>query len=334
MNAKTTTPQVRVPNNAAATNVNTSIGARGKRALNSAFQGVQKATDFVSSSIYILVFVSVVALVIAIIYIVMRVRRFALKSVTLTLDPVINANPMGGEFVRTPGGALPELAQGNEFTISMWVFVDNITDKLDNDHKIVMYQGNPESYENGGFFIYVDGNTNKMYFSVKTSGADTTKYGRGNNAALKLAAIQTNKSFITTAIDYVPIQRWVHVMMTVKDATLTVFMDGELYSIATIYDMPMRAGDVRPVIMKPTGDIMVGGKAGAIGVTGYISRAEFYNYSLTLKQAKMTYEEGPYKSSFLKYFGFPNVNFRSPVTFSDSATATAQSGAKLNTARA
>jgi hypothetical protein len=333
MNAKTTS-QVRVPNNAAATNVNTSIGARGKRALNSAFQGVQKATDFVSSSIYILIFVSVVALVIAVIYIVMRVRRFALKSVNLTLDPVINANPMGGEFVRTPGGGLPELAQGNEFTISMWIFVDNIADKLDNDHKIVMYQGNPESYENGGFFIYVDGNTNKMYFSVRTSGVDTTKYGRGNNAALTLSAIQTNKSFITTAIDYVPIQRWVHVLMTVKDATLTVFMDGELYSIATIYDMPMRAGDVRPVIMKPTGDIMVGGKAGAIGVTGYISRAEFYNYSLTLKQAKTAYEEGPYKSSFLKYFGFPNVNFRTPMYFSDSATATAQSGAKLNTARA
>lgn len=328
MNA-TRNAQIRV-----ASNAGNSIGTKGRQALNSAFRGVQKATDFVSSSIYLLVFLSVIALVAAIIYIVIRIRRFALKSVNLTSEAVINANPMGGEFVRASAGGLPELVQGNEFTVSFWMFVDNITDKLDKDHKIVMYQGNPESYDNGGYFIYMDGNTNKMYFSIRTSGVDTSKFAKATGSSTSLAAIEDNKSFLTTTIDFIPIQRWVHVLMTVKDATMTVFMDGELYSIATVYDMPLRAGDVRPVIIKPTGDIMVGGKSGAIGVTGYIARAEFFNYALTLKQTKIRYEEGPYKMSFMRYFGFPNVNFRWPVYFGDSATATQHTSPKLSTSAA
>ena len=328
MNASATGAQGRAASNAA----NGSFTSKGRAVLNSAFRGVQRTTDFVSSSIYVLVFISVIALVAAIIYIVFRVRKFALKSVNLTSDPVINANPMGGEFVRTPAGGLPELVQGNEFAISFWMFVDNIADKLDNDHKIIMYQGNPESYENGGCFVYMDGNTNKMYFSMRTSGVDATK-NRGASG-VTLASIQSNQSFLTTVIDYVPIQRWVHVIFTIKDTTMTVFMDGELYSIATIYDLPLRAGDVRPVIMKPTGDIMVGGKSGSIGVTGYIARAEFFNYALTLKQAKVRYEEGPYKMSFMRYFGFPNVGFRTPIYFEDSATATQQSSAGMSTSPA
>ena len=307
--------------------------AKSKEMINGAFKGVQKATDFVSSSMYILIFVSLIVLVAVIIYIVIRVRRFAMKSVPLTLEPVINANPMGGEAVRTPAGALPERVSGNDSSVALWLYVDNISDKVNGDHKVILYQGNPESYENGSFFVYMDGNTNKLYVSMRTSGVDESKLSKTDNK-VTLADVHTNKSFLTTGIDYVPIQRWVHILITVKDATLTVFLDGELYSLATIYDLPLRIGDVRPVIVKGTGDIMVGGKSGAIGITGFIARAEFFNYALTLKQAKTKYEEGPYKSTILGYLGMPSVGVRSPLYWTDRANATPGSSARMGTTSA
>jgi hypothetical protein len=130
-----------------------------------------------------------------------------------------------------------------------------------------------------------------------------------------LQEILANPYYLGVTLDYVSISRWIHLSFTVKDATLTLFMDGELYTVATIYDLPLRQGDARPIIPKPAGDVMLGGKVGHIGVQGYISSAQFFNYALTLREVKRKYGEGPYATSFLRYFGMPNVAFRSPLYY-------------------
>jgi hypothetical protein len=285
--------------------------------------GLQRATSTASSSLYILVVVCLLCLIGVIIYVIFKINKYSLKTVSLLPETVMNANAMSGTFVTTPHARLPQLSQGNEYSISFWIYVDNIQDKPDNEHKLIMYQGNSNGYDNGTMFIYMDGNTNRMYVSARTNGADI-QTNADTSRTSKLVDIRSNPYFLHATVEYVPIQRWLHYAVTIKDATMTVFMDGELYSVATIYEMQLRPNDIRPVLLKPSGDVMTGSRAGIIGISGYIARAEYMNYSMTLKQVKVKYEEGPYKRSMFRFFGIPNIGMRSPFYFDniDAGSAT------------
>lgn len=280
------------------------------------FRGVQKATSTASSSLYILVVLCLLCLIGVIIYVIYRINKYSLKTVSLLPETVMNANAMSGSFVTVPSARLPKFAQGNEYSISFWLYVDNIQDKPDQEHKMIMYQGNPNNYDNGTLFVYMDGNTNRMYVSARTNGADITVNADASRTS-KLIDIKANPYFLHGTIEYVPIQRWLHFVVTIKDATMTVFMDGELYTVATIYEMQLRPNDIRPVLIKPSGDVMIGSKAGVLGVSGYIARAEYTNFSMTLRQVKSKYEEGPYKRSLFRFLGIPNVGMRNPFYYDD-----------------
>jgi hypothetical protein len=304
-------------NNAAAKTSNASSSS----AINSSVYTLQRVSSNATTSMHILVGLSFLLLVVILIYIIYRVRRYSLRGQDLMRENVINANPMAGEFYRANASILPELVQGNEFSISFWLYIDNINDKPDNNHKIIMYQGNPTTYENGTFYVFLDGNTNKLYVRVRTNAAledklSTIKITSG------LPGILANPYFVGVTLEYVAIARWIHIAFTVKDATLSLFMDGELYTVASVFDLPLSEGDARPVIPKPVGDVMLGGKSGNIGVQGYIGTAQFFNYALTLREIKRKYGEGPYATSFLRYFGLPNVAFRSPLYYTDETNNT------------
>jgi hypothetical protein len=298
-----------------------SSGNSGKGVLNSSVQTMQKVASNATSSMHILVGLSFLLLVVVLIYIIYRVRKYSLRGQDLMRENVINANPMAGEFYRANSSVLPELVQGNEFSISFWMYIDNINDKPDKNHKIVMYQGNPTTYENGTFYVFLDGNTNKLYVRVRTNAALEDKLST-IKATTGLPEILANPYFVGVTLEYIAIARWVHIAFTVKDATLSLFMDGELYTVSTVYDLPLREGDARPVIPKPIGDIMLGGKSGNIGVQGYLGTAQFFNYALTLREVKRKYGEGPYATSFLRYFGLPNVAFRSPLYYTNETNNT------------
>jgi hypothetical protein len=271
---------------------------------------------------HIFVGISFILLVVVLIYIIYRIRKYSLRGVDLMSDQVINANPMAGEFYRANAATLPDLVQGNEFSISFWMFVDNLVDKPLQNHKIIMYQGNPTSYENGTFFVFMDGNTNKLYIRVRTNGTIDDKTQQAK--VVGLPEILANPFYVSATLDYVSISRWIHIAFTVKDGNLALFMDGDLYTVSTVYDLPLRQGDARPVIPKPSGDIMMGGRKGAIGIHGYLASAQFFNYALTLKEVQRKYGEGPYALSFLRYFGMPNVSIRSPFYYTDQKKNTGQ----------
>jgi hypothetical protein len=307
-------PQMGLPQGVAATNAPIS---------EKMFRGLARATSTASSSLYILVVLCLVCLIGVIIYVIYKINKYSLKTIPLLPESVMNANAMSGSYVTTPFVRLPKLAQGNEYSMSFWIYVDNIQDKPDQEHKIILYQGNPTNYDNGTLFVYMDGNTNRMYFSARTNGADVQTNADVSKTS-KLVDIRANPYFLHSTVEYVPIQRWLHFVVTVKDATMTVFMDGELYTVATIYEMQLRPNDIRPVMIKPSGDVMAGSKAGVIGVSGYIARAEYMNFAMTLRQVKNKYEEGPYKRSLFRFLGIPNIGMRSPFYYDnvDAGSAT------------
>lgn len=296
--------------------MSTPTNAASPSALERAYRGMQKVTATASASLYILVVLCLLCLIGVIIYVIYKINKYSLKAVSLLPETVMNANAMSGAFITVPNARLPQFSQGNEYSISFWMYVDNIHDKPDQEHKIIMYQGNSTTYDNGTIFVYMDGNTNRLYVSARTNGADIQTNSDVSKTS-KLVDIRANPYFLHGTVEYVPIQRWLHFVVTIKDATMTVFFDGELYTVSTIYEMTLRPNDIRPVLIKPSGDVMIGSKAGVLGVSGYIARAEYMNYAMTLRQVKSKYEEGPYKRSFFRFLGIPNIGMRSPFYYDD-----------------
>lgn len=256
----------------------------------------------------LMILTAIVVLVMVIVFIVMRVKKGSMSSVNLLTSQVVLANPMSGGFNAIPGAVLPNAANGTEFSYSMWLFVENIS--ITDDHKIVMFRGNSSSFANGSFFVYVDAKTNALHTSVRTNGAiDETS----TSQTPTLTDIQHNKYFLRSTVEYVPLQRWVNVSISVKDAVMTSYLDGELYSVTSIYEMPMKVDGTRPLVAKQAGDVMVGGKTGNEGFNGYIGNCKYYNYAISVPEAHSIYEKGPYKTSWLSYLGLDNVGVRSPV---------------------
>jgi hypothetical protein len=251
----------------------------------------------------------VIIIVGVVVYLIMKFKKDTLQSQDLLSTPVIIANPLTGNYNISAAGNLPASLNGVENTISIWLYVDNIS--ITDDHKIVLYRGNSTSFSNGVFFVYMDKKTNKLYASLRTNGAlDET----ASSAEPTLEGIRTNTSgFMQSVIEYIPLQRWVNVSYTVKDTVFSTYLDGELYSVTSIYEMPTKSDGTRPQPQKPTGDIMLGGKALKQGFDGYIGTGTYYNFAITLQEAKIIYKKGPYRTSWLSYLGLGNVGFRSPV---------------------
>jgi hypothetical protein len=282
---------------------------------NTAYNATLQVTEFASSSLAILIAISFFALIGIIIYVIIKIRKFSLRNVSLSPNPVIATNPVNGGAAVASAGMIPEPISGNEYSIYAWLYIDNLHDKQ-SDHKIVMYQGGSSSgFENASWLAFMDSNTNRLSVAVSTTGVDgsvITSGGPGSKITLK--DVDANKFYLKAAIEYIPLQKWVLVAFVVKDATLSLYLDGELYTVSTIYDLPMRAGDVRPVVPKPMGDVILGAPAGMFGVVGFMARPTYSNYSMTMKQIRQVYEHGPYAtSSLMRYLGMPNLAIRSPV---------------------
>lgn len=276
-------------------------------------QGTSGLSSFLDSfkgqvPIALMILVAVILIVVVIVFIIYQYKKGSLKMVCLLKQPVIPANPMVGDHYIASAGKLPSLDNsGGEFSYSIWLFLDNLN--ITEDHKIVMYRGNPSTYNNGSFFVYMDSKTNKLYASLRTDGV----VSESMSADPKLSEIASNKGFVMSTIDYIPLQRWVNITYSVKDTTFSTFLDGDLYSVTSIYELPTKSDGTRVIISPQSGDIMLGGKLGKEGFNGYIGSAYFANYTITLHQAKVLYMKGPYKSSWLSMFGLGNYGIRAPV---------------------
>lgn len=260
----------------------------------------------------VFIIVTLVMIAAVVVFIVIKVKRGSLKSIHLLKRPVVRGNPLEGDYMVKPAGKMPTQANGAEFTYSLWLFVDNVT--VGTDHKLVLYRGNTTSFKNGFVYIYMDSKTNRLYCSLRTNGVrDESASNLPSTTEPKLLDIAANRYFMKSSIEYIPLQRWVNVIYSFRENVLSTFLDGELYSVTSVYEMPATSSGERPMVIPALGDVMIGGKAGREGVNGYLGNFKYFNYSLTLKDAQTVYRQGPYQKSWLSLFGMAHLGVRSPL---------------------
>ncbi len=267
--------------------------------------------------------IAMLAIVFVTMYIVNMIKNNSLKQIKLLNKDIIQLDNRQNLPQVIPAAMLATGTRGQEFSYSWWVYLSGSYDKTTN-HK-VLFQRGTDTVTNGTALptllsdrtnpiVVLDKDNNRMMFAVNTSVVKQASTLSDIFARDPISKRFTSP-FLVSSIDYVPLQRWVHVAMVIRDNQMAIYMDGDLYSIITTVDVTAANGAAAFISM-PTGDITIGDPANVI--RGFMAKFNFYNYALTQDQVAKQYKEGPQSSSFLSYFGINRYGVRSPIYELDS----------------
>lgn len=246
----------------------------------------------------VIVFIMIVIMIYVILYVYRQYNNTSLKTVTMLRKPVkVPASSLKNISSSTQ---LPENVNGKEFSYSMWLYIDAEDTEVTSNNKLVLTRMTSSSNISQASPIFtLDKKSNKMYVYTKKENA-------------YLGAINDIETFDSTlTIPYVPLQRWVNVILVIDNNFIQLFMDGELREVK---DMSrFETYDNRsPVVLTPTGDMVVGSLNEIPSFNGYVSKVQVFNYALTLDHAKFVYKAGPLHKSILSTIGVPHYGLQSP----------------------
>lgn len=291
----------------------------------------EKMPMIIAISVVIVIFIAVI------IYI-----SFVIKASNLQ-GKVLIAEPRKLDEISSPivvdSADIPRLASGREYTYSFWVFVDKFTQQQGGIPRMIFYRGSATSIADANPIVMMDGTTNKLYMILKTQGSQLVSTDRNLvdydanlkritdrsyflNKDIQLSTPNSHKHIILS-IDYVPLERWVNIAFIVDNKMITIFLDGEIYSVKSVdeYKMlkppvPDNRGNIVDynLIIEPSGGDLYAGKYGINPVAeAYLSNLSFYNYAISLNDIKGIYRLGPFPKSWLSWFGISKYGVRNPI---------------------
>lgn len=255
-------------------------------------------------TVAVFVVFALIVIVLIIAFLVYRMRRSDLTSTQLVKNPR-RLYDMGGPFL-VDSERLPATLNGQEYSFTMWLYITDFT-STDN-HKLIMMRGtNGPTLNDTSPIVFLDKSTNKMYISIRTNKSPTSI------ASLDAVLDQATSRFLTGSIEYVPLQRWVNVGFVVQDNLLTLYLNGDIYTVENVYDLATNDG-VRPVFTGLKGNAIIGAIPNTSSTHGFISRVQFYNYALTPDDIRAVAMSGPVPGSgVLGAMGIADYGVRSPI---------------------
>jgi hypothetical protein len=148
------------------------------------------------------------------------------------------------------------------------------------------------------------------------------------------------------SIDYIPLQRWVHVVLVVNEnvtsgGSITAYVDGEVVNTVNSKNTDLSTLSVGGTKIKETtivgstptakypvpqfnitnvdldkkGDIYTGGAVGSTvgpGFSGMLSMVQFFNYDMNVNDVYTLYQKGPVDNMLAK-LGLPAYGVQSPI---------------------
>lgn len=253
----------------------------------------------------------IVAAVLVLLVIIIYVAAMILQSTkerTLILSKPIK---LDGSQYTIPGNNIVSTTNGQEFTYSFWLYLADEY-AATGSHKRLLMRGNRDNLSGANPIVYMHKSANKMVIAM------TTNFSLASNPPLAdLNALHNSIELpnyntpLHMVINYIPLQRWVHIAIAFQEGILTVYMDGAIYQVKNMYDISNPEG-IHPIGRGTTGDIIVGDSNNR--TKGFMTRIEFFNYFLPQKDVMDVYQRGPTGGSFLNsLFGINDYGFRTPV---------------------
>jgi hypothetical protein len=248
--------------------------------------------------------------------------------------------------------AVPNSGNGKRASLSFWIYIYDIN-KYNGTIRHVLHRG-AESDKQGAAspYVYLDPSTNKMYVTfAPNDGKIFTNPPNGKDyssllpspSATSLSTDQLNFLNATRGItiDYIPLQRWVHVVIVVNEDTtvggsITAYVDGEFVkSVNSKTDLssltangqlittqqtngknyPAPQFNITNVDLDKKGNIYTGGSIGSVvgpGFSGMVSMVQFFNYDMNANDVYLLYQKGPVDNMLAK-LGLPAYGVQSPI---------------------
>lgn len=258
------------------------------------------STKLNTTSVIVFSVACVFLLITIIVYIIWRIRRSDLKSVTLVDGPVRLYG--GGAPLTISKSKIPPTLNGQEYTYSFWVY---LVEYDATSHPMMLFgRGTQPGGLGGSPLVYLDKDTNKMYVSVSLNKTVQTS---------KLDDVPSSTSYVTAVVDYVPLQRWVNVVVVMQDYLMTVYLDGDMYTVENVTSIGDAGATTRGIFGPTSGDVVVGSAGSGPQAKAFISKLQFYNFALTHGDVRARYALGPVNPSALASMGVPGYGVRSPI---------------------
>jgi len=234
--------------------------------------------------------------------------------------------PVVGNKLSKFEAKLAEMSNGNRMSYSFWIYLNDMNKNKGKFKNVACVSDNKDTLEvfNCSPHIFIDKNNNSLYvrFAVKNDKSFT--FLPNDNDGL----YRYMKSGIS--IDYIPLQRWVHVAVVCNSdtfkTTLYAYVDGDLVKSVSNNDNfklavePTNVNGVTASLsninLNVTDYLYVGNDitdiANGPGFSGLLSTFTAYNYELNQSDVYDIYKNGPI-TGLLARMGLGLYGVRSPI---------------------
>ena len=216
-------------------------------------------------------------------------------------------------------------SNGIKRSFGFWIYINDIN-KYSGKFRHIAHVGDKhEKILNASPYIFLDSYSNKIYFRFapkdesEQPSPQILPTDKLNNISdiNKLLKYDNNNKNCGITIKYVPIQRWVHVVVVISDANSGVvytYIDGEL---SDVEDNKTKKLFLHELNFENTGNLYVGGSAlnsvvDTMGFSGLISKFTLYNYDMNKNDIYKEYNKGPL-NGLLTSMGIGSYGLRNPI---------------------
>ena len=242
------------------------------------------------------------------------------------------------------GKDIPKADNGKRTTVSWWMYINDLNEGRGRIRRIFNRGTKMGGIADSGPFVCLNDSVNKVHIIFRTT--DSSQYMLGGvdqsntttvpgfataNEAQKTAFLSSVHGI---TIDYIPMQRWVHVAVVVNEESsggiVMAYLDGELVktvtSSTTLPDVTFGVGattttisnvklEIQSLDLGMQGDVYTGGDATTAypGFSGLVSQIGFTNSDLNADDIYRMYLQGPIGGNVMTKAGLPPYGVRSPV---------------------
>lgn len=271
--------------------------------------GSNNANLFVTLAVLV-----VIALIVIIIYIIYQVQKRNLKSVNILGSPRKLFDLDGDDQDFEDSKMVPTM-NGQEFTYTFWLYLLDFDETTERPRMVFMRGSNAPELEGASPVVFMDGGTNRLYITITTNRTAEGDDGQIETLTHLLPGSNINKKVLTAVVEYVPLQRWVNITFTLQDNLLTVYQDGDMYTVKNVHDLwDKETSGERPAFSGTRGDLHLGPTENNSDlINGYLSGLKFYNYALMQNDAKSIYNAGPVTNGWLEKLGISRYGVQAPI---------------------
>lgn len=229
-----------------------------------------------------------------------RYNKTSLDTVTLLSSPA--RVPDASLSFISSDVKLPSNVNGKEYAYSFWIYIDAEQIEQTANNKFVLGRlSNNTNLSIGSPIFILDKTLNKMHVYVKKTGDIPVEFDK----------IHETYPESTLTIPYVPLQRWINIILVVDNNFVQLFMDGELRQVKDLSTF-VTVGSQSNIVASPVGNVAIGSSGGVPSFKGFISKVQVFNYAVSIDHAKIIYQVGPLNKSVLSNIGIPVYGIQNP----------------------